>query len=299
MKIIDNFSLKKLISQQLSKISRVELKELLGLERYKCEEMSLTLDEILFSIIEFKYIGNVCLKSFWHMKSSSFVDSIYAKGRTFPTYQIYHKWYCRCGELLAYLLDLTLKPLNQGLGFIDSAKMPIGEPYRFIKSMGKGAGVGHSSTGKFYGLKLHTLIDDKGNLCNYQITSGNIHDLTPVKNGFLDGQTGRIHGDKGYISREVYFDLMEQNLMFLAKPRENMTYGSDWSFEYCIEWEKKHKKEYRKRLSIERYFAHLKRGYNLCIKGLRSLKMAKAYIYSSLLACQMEIQGLIKIEKII
>ena len=42
------------------------------------------------------------------------------------------------------------------------------------------AGRGKSSTGWFYGFKLHLLVDDRGQILSFRITRGNVDDRTPV-----------------------------------------------------------------------------------------------------------------------
>ncbi len=51
----------------------------------------------------------------------------------------------------------------------------------------KEATKGYGSTGEFRGFKLHVLINENNQICNFLITSANVHDLNPIKNNFLDG----------------------------------------------------------------------------------------------------------------
>jgi hypothetical protein len=58
---------------------------------------------------------------------------------------------------------------------------------------------GKTSVDWFFGLKLHLVINDKGELLNFQVTPGNVDDLQPVPD-LLQHLFGKVFADKGYIS---------------------------------------------------------------------------------------------------
>ncbi|MDD2816885.1 MAG: transposase [Thiotrichaceae bacterium] len=60
---------------------------------------------------------------------------------------------------------------------------------------------GKSSTGWFYGFKLHLLVDDCGHILSFRITRGNVDDRKPVPNS-LKNFIGKVFGDRGYISKK-------------------------------------------------------------------------------------------------
>lgn len=61
----------------------------------------------------------------------------------------------RFDRVLELWMEQRKKKLTQSdLGFIDSTKLPIGQRVRFIKIMGKNAGIGHSRVHTFLGLKM-------------------------------------------------------------------------------------------------------------------------------------------------
>ncbi|MFK8040657.1 MAG: transposase, partial [Rickettsiaceae bacterium] len=80
-----------------------------------------------------------------------------------------------------------LKGEDAGIYFIDSSKLQICHNKRT------------SSYGSFIGFKLHMIINDKGEIMAVKITKGNRSDILPVAN-LAFGLTGKIYGDKGYIS---------------------------------------------------------------------------------------------------
>ncbi len=71
--------------------------------------------------------------------------------------------------------------------------------------------MGTSSTGWFYGFKLHIIVNECGEL----ITAGNYNDrkaiLSPSEDIF-----GKIFGDKGYISSELGKILLEKGIQFIT-----------------------------------------------------------------------------------
>lgn len=292
MRILCGESLSSKVAHELAKLPRDKVKELLGLVRFKEAEMGLPLRQYVELSIRFRCCGIACLKAFWLLQFE-------ARRGHFPSYPVFHKWFARSEKLLDHLMGLSLCPLGQRLGFVDSMKLPIGFEGRFIKSMGKAAGVGHSSTGKFYGIKLHALIRDDGLLCARSVTSARVHDLTPIKEGLLDGHRGRVYGDRGYVGKDVRFMMMDKGIDFWARPRSNMGAETDWSYEYVREFEARHAKPYRKRMGIERFFARLKRGFGLSVLGLRSRRMAGAYVAAAILASQWLALGELKVERVV
>ena len=82
---------------------------------------------------------------------------------------------------------------------------------------------GKSSMGWFFGFKLHIVINHLGEIVAFSITTGNVADNNNelVKN-LMDGLSGKLFGDKGYISAELFEDLWEKGIHLVTKIRENM-----------------------------------------------------------------------------
>ena len=81
---------------------------------------------------------------------------------------------------------------------------------------------GKSTMGYFYGFKLHLICDSRGRLANFCLTPANVDDRTPLKNGLADQLIGRMYGDKGYVSQELFEQLWQQGLSFVTTIRKNM-----------------------------------------------------------------------------
>ena len=77
--------------------------------------------------------------------------------------------------------------------------------------------------GWFHGFKLHIVINDKGEILNFIITSANIDDRTPLKNKkVLDEIYGKLFADKGYIGKDLIQILFVDGLHLITHINNNM-----------------------------------------------------------------------------
>lgn len=91
-----------------------------------------------------------------------------------------------------------------GISFIDSTSLEVCLNQR-IGSHKVFAGLaerGKTSTGWFFGFKLHLVINDRGELLNVTLTPGNVDDRKPVPK-LVRKLFGKVFGDKGYISKPL------------------------------------------------------------------------------------------------
>ena len=83
---------------------------------------------------------------------------------------------------------------------------------------------GKTSTGWFFGFKLHLVVSDRGELpglCFTCFTPGNTDDRKPVA-GMTADLFGKLVGDKGYISRERFERLFARGLQLVTRIKSNM-----------------------------------------------------------------------------
>jgi hypothetical protein len=83
------------------------------------------------------------------------------------------------------------------------------------------AGRGKSSTGWFYGFKLHLIVNDRGEILTFNLTPGNVDDRKPVP-VMAKGLFGKLFGDKGYISKRLFNELFASGLELVTSVRKNM-----------------------------------------------------------------------------
>ena len=110
-----------------------------------------------------------------------------------------------------------------GISFIDSTAIKVCDnrrisSHRVFQGV---AGRSKTSVGGFYGLKLHIVINDIGELLGVELTPGNTDDRRPVGQ-LTKGLCGKLFGDKGYISQELFDDLFAQGLQLVTLLRKNM-----------------------------------------------------------------------------
>ena len=82
-----------------------------------------------------------------------------------------------------------------GIAFIDSTPIRVGKNKRIKRNkVFEGlTQVGKSTMGYFFGFKLNIVINDKGELLNFVITSGNIEDREPLKSpSFIKALKGKV-----------------------------------------------------------------------------------------------------------
>ena len=104
-----------------------------------------------------------------------------------------------------------------GISFVDSTPIEVCHPCRSKSHKvfeGK-EGWGKNSMGWHYGFKLHLIINDQGKLLAF-ITPGNVDDRKPVPDLTKD-PIGKLFGDRGYISQELFEKLYAPGLQLITR----------------------------------------------------------------------------------
>jgi hypothetical protein len=107
---------------------------------------------------------------------------------------------------------------------MDSTKIPVCYYLRRYshKVFNNDAQVGKTSTGWFYGLKIHLIINHLGDLIQVEITAANVADNHPaLLQKMLDGLTGTVFADKGYLTK-LFGYFHEIGISIITKVRNNM-----------------------------------------------------------------------------
>jgi hypothetical protein len=123
--------------------------------------------------------------------------------------------------LCAYLKE-CFRP-STGINYIDSTPLRACHNARIHthRVWAGWAQRGKSSTGWFFGLKLHLVVNHLGELLNVAITAGNTDDRKPVAK-LLAAVWGKVFGDKGYLSQALQEQLREQfGLFFCTRRKKN------------------------------------------------------------------------------
>jgi transposase len=110
-----------------------------------------------------------------------------------------------------------------GIAFIDSTKLAVcgNKRIRRNRVFDGIARLGKTTMGWFFGFKLHLIINECGELLAVRLTPGNIDDREPVPN-MTQGLVGKLFGDKGYISHDLFLELWDRGLQLVTPIRRNM-----------------------------------------------------------------------------
>ena len=75
--------------------------------------------------------------------------------------------------------------------------------------------------GWHYGFKLHLIINDRGELLAFKLTPANTDDRKPVPDLTKD-LIGKLFGDRGYISQELFEKLYKRGLQLITRSKKKM-----------------------------------------------------------------------------
>ncbi len=179
----------------------------------------LSLSEVMTIVIAFHGSGFRTFKEFYTLQVLPYWK------KAFPNLVSYTRFV----ELMPWSLMLlccflhTLRGEITGISFIDSTPIEVCHPnrsksHRVFEGL---VGWGKNAMGWHYGFKLHLIINDKGELLAFKLTEGNTDDRNPVPD-MADGLIGKLFGDRGYISQDLFEKLYEQRLQLITHRKKNM-----------------------------------------------------------------------------
>lgn len=122
-----------------------------------------------------------------------------------------------------YILATNLTGKQTNKYYVDSTKLQVCDNLRIrshkvFKDIAKR---GKSSTGWFFGFKLHIVINNQGELMSFKLTPGNTDDRSVVEK-LCKNLKGWLFGDKGYLSGKLLRNLKERGLELITKVKKNM-----------------------------------------------------------------------------
>lgn len=111
-----------------------------------------------------------------------------------------------------------------GISFLDSTDLTVCHNKRISqhKVFAHVAKRGKTSTGWFFGFKLHLLFNEYGELLEVALTPGNVDDRKPVPQ-LVKRVFGKIFADRGYLSKKLFQELLETfGIQLITKLKKNM-----------------------------------------------------------------------------
>ena len=182
----------------------------------------LSMSEVMTIVVYYHNYGNRTFKDFYLKSVLKHLKSY------FPNLVSYNRFVELIPIVLIPLIAfLKLKRLvvSNEITFIDSTKIAICNNKR-IKRNRVFEGIaerGKSTMGWFYGFKLHIAINEKGELCGANMSKGNIDDRNEaILDEVLKNVSGKLFGDKGYISKKLFEHLFKQGTTLITNVRKNM-----------------------------------------------------------------------------
>jgi transposase len=210
---------------------------------------SLCLSELMTLAVLFHQLRFRQFKSFYLLYARRFLR---AEFPGLPSYQRCLELMPRCIVPLSALFD-AVKGECTGISILDSSPLAVCDNLRIARHR-VFAGIaarGKSSTGWFFGFKLHIAINHRGELLSMKVTPGNVDDRKPV--AYLCRHLfGRVYADKGYVAQWLVERLRQQQVEFITKVRKNMKPVQRGPFDQAV---------LKRRSLIETVFDELK---NLC-----------------------------------
>lgn len=184
---------------------------------------SLTLSEVMCISIWYHFSGYTTFKDYYikyvvpHLKYE------------FPKLVSYTRFIeLKQMVVLPLFIFLVTKKLSSctGISFIDSFKLDAchikrSSSHKTLRNIAKR---GRTSMGWFYGMKVHIIVNHKGEIVSFYISSGNVADNnTHVLINITNKIIGKLFGDKGYlVNANLFRKLYEKGIEIITKIRSNM-----------------------------------------------------------------------------
>ena len=178
--------------------------------------------EVITIMILFHFSGYRCLKHFYVGHVCPHMLHLFPRPVSYNRFTELEK---KVAVPLILFLKKCLMGRCTGISFVDSTALRVCRNQRIhLHRVFRGlAQRGQCSMGWFYGFKLHLVCNEKGELLSFMLTPGNIDDRDPLKNSaFLENISGKLVGDKGYISKGLFEKLFVDGIQLLTKVRSNM-----------------------------------------------------------------------------
>ena len=187
--------------------------------RKKFKKTRLSLSEIMTIVVYFHHSNYRNFKYYYQNYLALYHLS------EFPQLVSYNRFVELMSDALIPLIFYlnTRKGKCTGISFIDTMGLPICHNKRAKRNkvFSGLSNWGKSSVDWYFGFKLHLIINEQGEILAFQLTPGNV-DERKIVPSLTNDLWGRLFGDKGYISKDLFEQLWEKNLKLITPFRKNM-----------------------------------------------------------------------------
>ena len=182
---------------------------------------SLSLSEVLTIVIHFHQSNHKTFKQYYTNYVSAYL------GSDFPGLVSYSRFVelMPAASVPLHVLLLSLLGAPTQANFVDSTKVVVCDNHRITRNkVFKGIATrGKSSMGWFYGFKLHLVVNERGEITSFMLTPGNVADNNAKLGAKLCARMhGKLYGDRGYISADLFLTLWQQGVQLVTGIRKNM-----------------------------------------------------------------------------
>jgi len=165
---------------------------------------------------------------------------------------------------------------KSGIYYIDSSKLPVcsikrAKRHKVFSGLSE---FGKTSMGWFFGLKIHLVINNLGEIIAFKLSSGNMHDVT-LADVLCENLHGLIFGDKGYIGQKIFEKLFAHGLKLITEVRKNMKHKELFAEE---------KQLLKGRSKIETIIGYLKNNFMIWHTRHRSVVNAVTHLLAAITA---------------
>ena len=178
--------------------------------------------EVMVILILFHASGHRCLKHFY-------LDYVCKHMRHLFPHVVSYNRFVELEKDVLFPLAIFIKQVLlgecTGISFVDSTPLRVCNNKRIHShKVFKGIATrGKCSMGWFFGFKLHLICNEKGELLNFMFTPADVDDREPLKyENFVNDIYGKLVGDKGYISKDLFQKLFVDGIQLITKLKNNM-----------------------------------------------------------------------------
>lgn len=187
--------------------------------RQRRRKSRLSLSEVMTITIHFHQSNYRTFKAYYTKHVLEYLQD------DFPGLVSYSRFVRLMGQafvpLTLYLL--TRRGACTGISFLDSTPIKVCHNRRIERNK-VFAGIaarGKTTMGWFYGFKLHLVVNEYGEILTFHLTPGNVDDRGPVPLMMQD-IFGKVFADKGYLSKKLFAQLLQENVELITGIRKNM-----------------------------------------------------------------------------
>jgi Transposase DDE domain len=194
-------------------------RQLAGSKRRRNRPTRLSQSEVMTILVLYHGSGYKNLKAFY---LEEIVRRHSADFRGLTSYNRFVELQARCVMPLYFYLVMKRGQCT-GISFIDATSLRVCHNLRINqhRTFRGTARRGKSSTGWYYGFKLHLAINEKGEILGFYLTAANV-DERQTTDWITQELAGKLIGDKGYLSKDLFARLMQRGLRLITKLRSNM-----------------------------------------------------------------------------